>query len=104
MIDGCVWVWVFELVELREIREHLVLGIDIEHVVEPPVDLSDTFSGMEESLENVLENDAWAKTDPQSFNGLVDGVDDVGTGLEDIWPREVKQVDESVFGPQALHA
>ena len=46
------------MVELREIREHLVLGIDIEHVVEPPVDLSDTFSGMEESLENVLENDA----------------------------------------------
>jgi hypothetical protein len=89
---------------LWEIRQHLVLAVDIQHVIEPPIDDPDSFGRMEESLKNVLLENASSKRDSKSFDSLIDSIDDMRRSLKYIRPDEVEQVDKGIFTTQSLHS
>jgi len=63
-----------------------ILSSDVGVVVDLPVDLSDLSGRVEESLEHVLKDASRSDSDPETFDGFHDGVDDVRRGFEDVWP------------------
>mmetsp|Transcript_11071 Transcript_11071/g.44852 ORF Transcript_11071/g.44852 Transcript_11071/m.44852 type:complete len:373 (+) Transcript_11071:170-1288(+) len=82
-------------------RREGVRAVDVEGVVDLPVDLADTPRWMVEAREHVGEDDADAERDDEGLDGLEDGGDDVGRGLEDVGPDVVHEVDEGVLAAEA---
>ncbi len=72
--------------------------------VQTPVHLSYSPGRVEETLEDVAEDDSRAETDTHRLDRIHHTADHVRGCLEDVGPDEVEQVRERLFVPQASDA
>mmetsp|Transcript_21279 Transcript_21279/g.52407 ORF Transcript_21279/g.52407 Transcript_21279/m.52407 type:complete len:375 (-) Transcript_21279:2187-3311(-) len=80
-----------------------VLGADVEVVVDLPVDLADLAGGVEEALDDVLEDTGGTEGQAHGLDGLEHRVDDVGRGLENVGPHEVEEVRQRILATKPEH-
>lgn len=84
-------------------RNQTVLTTHVQHVVYPPVYLSDPSSRVPQTLHNVHQNYPRTHRYPQCLNRLQHCVYHVWTRLENVRPNIIQQVDKSIFVSETLN-
>ena len=85
-------------------RYKTVLTSNIYHVIDPPVHLPDSSCRMPKSLQGVHQHNSSTDTDPDTFDGLENRVDNMGTSLKDVGPDVVQKMNEGILAAKALNS
>ena len=83
--------------ESRVVGNECILRAKVQVVVDLPVHFSHSASRVEEPLDRVLEQYAWAKRHSEALEAIKDCVDYVRRHLEDVWEQVVHQMRKCVF-------